>query len=293
MHKDTPFSKKHLIRIRGKYLDLSTPKIMGILNITPDSFYDGGRFLELNSMLAQVDKMNAEGADIIDIGASSSRPGADLVNPDEELSRLCLALEAIRSHFQDIIISVDTFRSEVARKVVNEYGVNIVNDISAGLFDPAMSKTIAELQVPYIIMHMRGNPADMQHHTNYDDLLKEIIQFLGKRTGILKSEGINDIIIDPGFGFSKTLDQNYQLLAHLDTFNLLEYPLLIGISRKSMIYKLLDISPEDALNGTTALHFAALLKGANILRVHDVKEAKQTVQLFLKMEQEGSKYQNQ
>jgi dihydropteroate synthase len=293
MDKDTFFSKKQLIRIKGKYMDLTIPKIVGILNITPDSFFDGGKYTELDRMIDHVDQMLAEGADIIDVGAYSSRPGAENISPEEELQRLTRALSPIRQKYSEIILSVDTFRSDIARKVVIEFQVDIINDISAGMLDMRMADTVAELQVPYIIMHMRGTPSDMQQHTDYTDVIKEAIQFLGRQAGMLKLKGVNDIIIDPGFGFSKTLDQNFQLLSNLDAFKILEYPLLVGISRKSMVYKTLDISPDEALSGTTALHMTALQKGADLLRVHDVKEAKQAVQLYLKTRQEGDKYRKQ
>jgi dihydropteroate synthase len=234
MDKDTSFSKKHLVRVRGKYLDLTIPRIMGILNITPDSFYDGGKFLDPRTMIWQVERMLDEGADIIDIGAYSSRPGAEYISTEAELSRLVRTLDIIRKKYPEIILSVDTFRAEIAQKVVKDFQVDIINDISAGMLDPLMTTTIAELQIPYIIMHMRGTPTDMQKHTDYTNVLKEVIQFLGKHASILKLNGINDIIIDPGFGFSKTLDQNFQLLSGLEAFGILEYPLMVGIISRSV-----------------------------------------------------------
>jgi dihydropteroate synthase len=291
--KDTFFHKKRLIRIKGKYWDFAIPRVMGILNQTPDSFYDGGRFLDPGAMMSQVDRLLDEGADILDIGCYSSRPGAAFVDLDEELSRLSRALGPIRKQYPDSILSVDTFRSAVAQRAVEEYAVDIINDISAGMLDPKMADIIASLQVPYIMMHMQGSPQNMQSLTDYKDLIKEVITFLGMQAEVFKQRGVMDIIIDPGFGFSKTLDQNYQLLSHLDTFKILEYPLLVGISRKSMIYKLLEITPDESLNGTTALQMLALEKGADILRVHDVKEAKQAVRLFLKTKEEGEKYRKQ
>jgi dihydropteroate synthase len=291
--KDTFFHKKRLIRIKGNYWDFSIPRVMGILNLTPDSFYDGGKYLDSDSMMKQVERMIGEGADLIDVGSYSSKPGAEPVTAAEELRRLLPALELIRKKYPDIILSVDTSRAEVARKVIADFTVDIINDISAGTADPQMADTIADLQVPYIMMHMKGTPQNMQKLTDYKDLVREVIAFLGSQTEFFKQKGVNDIIIDPGFGFSKTLDQNYQLLSHLDTFKMLEYPLLVGISRKSMIYKFLEITPDEALNGTIALHMLALERGANMLRVHDVKEAKQAVNLFIKTKEEGKKYLNQ
>jgi dihydropteroate synthase len=293
MVKDTFFAKKHWLNCRGSYLDLASPKIMGILNITPDSFYDGGKYQSLNDVLSQVDKMVQEGADIIDIGAYSSRPGAKHISKDEELGRLTGVIGAIRKNYYEQILSVDTFRSEIARIVVKEYEIDIINDISGGNLDNKMYEVVSDLQVPYIIMHMPGDPRSMQKKTNYNDLLKDIISNLGEKVSLLHQKGIHDIIIDPGFGFGKTLDQNYQILAHLHEFQILDEPLIVGISRKSMIFKQLELSPEDALNGTTALHMQALTGGANILRVHDVKEAGQTIQLFNKLKDEGIKYTDQ
>jgi dihydropteroate synthase len=289
MEKNTFFRKKHMVRIKGGYLDLTTPKVIGILNVTPDSFYDGGKYNDEDRIIEHVGQMLSEGADVIDVGACSSRPGAGIISPDTEFERLTRALHPIRENYPDIILSVDTFRSDIARKVVSQFEVDIINDISAGQLDPMMTDTISELQVPYIIMHMRGTPSDMQRRTDYENVTKDVIIYLGEQVNLLRLKGINDIIIDPGFGFSKTTDQNYQLLAHLDAFKIIDCPLLIGVSRKSMVYKSLDITPEEALNGTTALHMAALERGANLLRVHDVKEARQAVELFLKMKKEGSK----
>ena len=293
MVKDTFFVKKHFINCRGSYLDLSSPRIMGILNITPDSFYDGGRYKSLDDILTQVRKMVQEGADIIDIGAYSSRPGAKHISEEEELERHSAVLESIRNNYPDLILSVDTFRSAVAKKVIKEYHVDIINDISGGDLDPLMHEVVADLQVPYIIMHMPGDPQTMQKLTDYTNLLKDILSNLGAKISQLRQRGLHDIIVDPGFGFGKTLDQNYQVLAHLKEFQMLDEPLLVGLSRKSMIYKLLDLSPEDALNGTTALHMRALAGGANILRVHDVKEAGETIKLFNKLTEEGIKYTDQ
>lgn len=293
MVKDTFFVKKHLINCRGRYLDLASPKIMGILNLTPDSFYDGGKYRTLTEIIAHVDNMIEEGADIIDIGAYSSRPGAKHITEKEELARLEHVVESIRTNYPEQILSVDTFRSGIAKKVIKELEIDMINDISAGNLDSKMYDVIAEAQVPYIVMHMPGDPQTMQQRTSYSDLLKDILSFMGEKISLLRSKGIHDIIIDPGIGFGKTIDQNYELLANLQVFEMLEEPLLVGISRKSMIYRTLNISPEEALNGTTALHMHALLAGANILRVHDVKEARQTTELFLKLRMEGIKYTNE
>jgi dihydropteroate synthase len=289
MAKDTFFKKKQFIRIRGKLLDLTTPKIIGILNITPDSFYDGGRYTDKAGLMARIEKMLYEGADIIDIGAYSSRPGAPEVSTEEEMHRLIVALEPIRKKFPEIILSVDTFRSDIARKVIEDYQVDMINDISGGQIDPGMMDTIAEMKIPCIIMHMRGTPQTMQQHTDYDDLIKEVIRFLGKQVSSLLGKGASDILLDPGFGFSKTVEQNYALLANLDAFRILELPIVVGISRKSMIYKFLDIKPDEAMNGTTALHMIALEKGADFLRVHDVKEARQAIKLFVRTREETLK----
>lgn len=292
MDKDTFFVKKEIINCKGKYLDLATPKIMGIVNITPDSFYDGGRYMDKSSILNRVKKIISEGTEIIDLGAYSSRPGAADISEKEELNRLIMALEIIRKNYPDQILSVDTFRSAVARKVVEEYNVNIINDISGGSLDKKMHDTVVKLQVPYIIMHMPGTPRDMQSKTDYNDLINDIIDYLGGQMDILKKKGLHDMIIDPGFGFGKTVEQNYQLLAHLEAFKILDCPVLAGLSRKSMIYRLLNIEAEDTLYGTIALNMMALINGADILRVHDVKEARQTIQLYMKAMDEGKKYLN-
>jgi dihydropteroate synthase len=289
MTEDTLFKKKQLLRMKGKYIDLSIPKIMGILNVTPDSFYDGGRYTNTDQMIGHVGKMLSEGADIIDVGACSSRPGAEILSADDELARLIRTLDPIRTKYPEIILSVDTNRADIVRKIVEMYDVDIINDISAGQFDPQMTDTIAGLHIPYMIMHMRGTPADMQNRTDYTDVLKEVIMFLAERVSELRLKGVNDVIVDPGFGFSKTIDQCFHLLARLDAFSIMDCPLLVGISRKSMIYKSLGITPDEALNGTTALHILALTKGADLLRVHDVKEARQAVELFLKVKTAGNK----
>lgn len=267
------------INCKGKLIDLSTPKVMGILNITPDSFYDGGRFKDEASILNQVELMLSEGATFIDIGAYSSRPGASHVVEVEELHRIIPIVKLLVKQFPEIILSIDTFRSEVAKQCIDA-GAAMINDISAGKMDENMLETIGKLQVPYVMMHMKGTPQNMQQHTDYDDLIKDIIYYFSGRIAAARSHKIVDMIIDPGFGFSKTLEQNYELLSHLELLQMLEKPMLVGVSRKSMIYKLLETSSENALNGTTSLNTVALLKGAKILRVHDVKEATQCVNLI-------------
>ncbi|NOQ24571.1 MAG: dihydropteroate synthase [Bacteroidales bacterium] len=280
--KDTFFSRKLTINCGGELLDLSIPKIMGILNITPDSFFDGERYSTKEKILFQVNKMINVGCDILDIGAYSSRPGAQNISISEELNRLCPVLETIRTEFPDIILSVDTFRSEVAKKVVEDFNVNIINDISAGELDNNMFETIAKLNVPYILMHMKGSPDNMQGNPKYNNVIKEVIDYFAVKIKKLKLLGVNDLIIDPGFGFGKTLEHNYQLLKYLDDFRIFELPILVGISRKSMINKLLEISPEEALNGTSVLNTLSIVNGANILRVHDVKEASESIKLCTK-----------
>ena len=267
---------------KGKLIDLSTPKVMGILNITPNSFYDGGKFVGQNQILNQVEKMIFEGATFIDIGAFSSKPNAEFVSEKEEIERILPVLEIILNKFPETIISIDTFRSEVA-KVCIENGAAIINDISAGNLDEKMIETVAKYNVPYIMMHMRGNSQTMQSLTNYKNIIKEILFYFSEKIAIARSLGINDLIIDPGFGFAKTLDQNFDILKKLELFEILELPILAGISRKSMIYKTLDTTAENALNGTSILNTIALTKGAKILRVHDVKEAVECVKLFEKI----------
>ena len=277
--KDTFFSRKLTINCGGELLDLSQPKIMGILNIAPDSFYDGGKYVSKENFLERVSTMINDGCDILDIGAYSSRPGAENITSDEELQRLLPVLEIVRTEFSDIIISVDTFRSEIAKKVVVDFNVNIINDISAGNMDDKMFETIAGLNVPYILMHMQGNPQSMQNNPQYNNVIQELLNYFSEKVEKLKLLGINDLIIDPGFGFGKTVDHNYQILKYLDDFKIFELPILVGLSRKSMINKILDISSEEALNGTTVLNTLALINGADILRVHDVKEAKESIKL--------------
>ncbi len=280
--KDTFFSKKQSINIKKKIYDLSTPKIMGIINITPDSFYDGGKTERKEQILQQARTHIDDGADILDIGGYSSRPGAQNISEKEERSRIIPAIEVIKKHFPGIVISLDTFRASIAKDMVNDYNIDIINDISAGNMDDNMFKTIANLNIPYIMMHMKGVPQNMHNMAHYDNMLKEIIYFFSEKIRMLKLSGVKDIIIDPGFGFGKNIDQNFTLLRNLDVFNFFELPVLVGLSRKSMIYKTLHSDPGNALNGTTVLHTLALLKNVNILRVHDVKQARETVILMNK-----------
>lgn len=280
--KDTFFSRKKWLNCRGRLIDISQPKVMGILNVTPDSFYDGGKYNDENTIRSMVNKIIEEGADFIDVGGYSSRPGAPEVNEKEELERLTRALHIIRKESEDIIISVDTFRSTVASIVVKEYGADMINDISAGNLDNKMFDTIAELGVPYCIMHMQGTPATMQKDPQYSNLIQELFFFFSEKTNQLTKLGVKDIMIDPGFGFGKTLEHNYEILYRLDEFKIIGLPIIVGLSRKSMIYKVLEVTSEDALNGSSVVHTIALLGGANMLRVHDVKEAKECIKLVTK-----------
>lgn len=267
----------------GKLMDLSHPQVMGILNVTPDSFYAGSRQQTEKDIINRTSQIIEEGASIIDIGAYSSRPNAEHISPEEEMRRLRTGLEIINRYHPGCVVSVDTFRADVARMCVEEYGVAIINDIAAGEMDPQMFDMIARLGVPYIIMHMQGTPQNMQMNPHYDNLLKEVFLYFSEKVQKLRDLGVKDIILDPGFGFGKTVEHNYQLMNHLEEFSLFELPLLVGISRKSMIYKLLGGTPDDALNGTTVLDTISLLKGADILRVHDVKAAVETVKIVQKM----------
>lgn len=274
------------INCKGQLIDLSQPKVMGILNITPNSFFDGGRYSSEKEILAKVKKMLAEGATFIDIGAYSSKPSAEFVSEEEELNRIVPVVQLLVKHFPDILISIDTFRSEVARACI-ENGAAIINDISAGNLDDKMLEVIAQYNVPYIMMHMRGTPETMQSMTEYEDIVKEVLLYFSEKIRKARSLGINDLIVDPGFGFAKTIEQNYEVMKKLELFHHLELPLLIGISRKSMIHKTLEINADEALNGTTVLNTIALSKGAQILRVHDVKEAVECVKLYEKMNFKG------
>lgn len=270
------------INCNGNLIDLSTPKVMGILNVTPDSFYDGGRHVSEKMLLNQVEKMLTDGATFIDVGGQTTKPTSTLISAEEELKRVIPAVDLILKNFPEAILSIDTFYAKVAQESV-AHGAAIINDVSAGSLDEAMFDTIAQLQVPYIMMHMRGTPQTMQKLTHYDDLLKEICYYFSEKIAHARSLGINDLILDPGFGFAKTTEQNFELMRQLELFNIFELPLLIGISRKSMIYKTLEVTAAEALNGTTFLNAIALTKGAQILRVHDVKEAVECVKLFEKL----------
>lgn len=275
--------KPQYINVRGKLLDLEIPKVMGILNITPDSFYKGSRYSTEEEILSAAGRMLNDGADIIDVGGYSSRPGAKDISPVEEGSRVLKAIKLISREFPEAIISVDTFRADIAREAVIECGAHIINDISGGDADSKMFSIIENLNVPYIMMHMKGNPGTMQNNPVYEDIVADILKWFGERIFKLKSAGLKDIIIDPGFGFGKTIDHNFELLSRLGDFSIAGLPVLVGISRKSMIWKTLNTSSDKALNGTTALNAIALSNGADILRVHDVKEAVETVQLIKKI----------
>ena len=277
------------INVNGSLLDLSVPCVMGILNITPDSFYAGSRMQTEAEITARAQQILDEGAGIIDIGAYSSRPNAENVSSHEEMERLRMGLEILRKTQPGAVISVDTFRADVARMCVEEYGVAIINDIAAGEMDADMFRTVAELNVPYIMMHMQGTPQNMQQHPHYDNLLKEVFLYFAQKVQQLRDMGMKDIILDTGFCFGKSVEHNYELLAHLEEFRIFELPLLVGVSRKSMIYRLLGNTPQDALNGTTVLDTICLLKGADILRVHDVREAVETVKIVEAMRRNGDK----
>lgn len=275
----------HTLNLRGKLYSLCEPKIMGILNVTPDSFYAESRTSDEEHIAARVQQLMDDGADIIDIGGYSSRPGADDVSPEEEMNRLRRGLRVVRRLYPEVPISVDTFRADVARMCVEEEGADIINDISGGMMDRQMFRTVARLGVPYILMHMQGTPDTMQQAPHYDNLRREVMLYFAERIDRLCQMGAKDIIVDPGFGFGKTLEHNYELFHHLDDFNLFNLPLLVGISRKSMIYKLLGGTPQTSLNGTTVLNTIALMKGAHILRVHDVKEAVEAKRIVMKMKE--------
>lgn len=275
----------HTLNLRGKLYSLCEPKIMGILNVTPDSIYAESRTSDEEHIAARVQQLMDDGADMIDIGGFSSRPGADDVSPEEEMNRLRRGLRVVRRLYPEVPISVDTFRADVARMCVEEEGADIINDISGGMMDRQMFRTVARLGVPYILMHMQGTPDTMQQAPHYDNLRREVMLYFAERIDRLCQMGAKDIIVDPGFGFGKTLEHNYELFHHLDDFNLFNLPLLVGISRKSMIYKLLGGTPQTSLNGTTVLNTIALMKGAHILRVHDVKEAVEAKRIVMKMKE--------
>lgn len=267
------------INCKGVLVDLSRPKVMGILNVTPNSFFDGGKYLNESAIVEQVQKMLVEGAAFIDVGAYSSKPNAEYVSEEEELRRLIPIVQLLVSEFPEILLSIDTFRSPIAEQAI-QAGASIINDISAGNLDQKMLHTVAQLQVPYIMMHMKGTPKTMQDLAIYDDIMKEMLLYFAQKISEARSFGINDLIVDPGYGFAKTRAQNFEVLQKSELFQFLEVPILAGLSRKSMIYKTLNSSPQEALNGTTVLNTLALSKGANILRVHDVKEAMETIRLW-------------
>lgn len=276
------------LNVNGQLLDLSVPQVMGILNVTPDSFYSGSRMQTEADIAARARQILDEGASIIDIGAYSSRPQAEHISPEEEIKRLRVGLEIVNRNHPGAVVSVDTFRAQVAEYCVKEHGVAIINDIAAGEMDAQMFETVARLGVPYIMMHMQGTPQSMQREPHYENLLREVFLYFARKVQQLRNLGVKDIVIDPGFGFGKTLEHNYELMAHLEEFSIFELPLLAGVSRKSMIYRLLGGTPQDALNGTTVLDTIALMKGADILRVHDVREAVETVTIVTAMRNAGT-----
>jgi dihydropteroate synthase len=278
--KDKFFSKNLSLNCRGKLLNLSSPKVMGILNVTQDSFYDGGRYADPNTALERVREMISEGAHVIDIGGASSRPGAEIISSGDELNRLIPIVSLIRNEFPEIILSIDTYNSHVAKEMVQNFGVDMVNDISAGNIDAEMIPTICDLKVPYIIMHMNGIPGNMQENPQYHNVVDEIVQFFAHKVYQLRKQGVADIVIDPGFGFGKNMEHNYDLLSQFEAFQMFELPLMAGLSRKSMIYNLLETDSEHSLNGTTAAHMILLQKGVTFLRVHDVKEAMEAIKVF-------------
>ena len=267
------------LNLHGKLVTIDRPWVMGIINITPDSFYSGSRVMDEQSLVGQVRQMLADGADVLDVGACSTRPGSQSVDAQGEMDRLQWALAVIRREAPDTILSVDTYRAAVARRCVEEWGVDIINDISGGTIDEAMFATVADLRVPYVLMHMRGTPKTMSQLTDYDNVTADVLEWMARRIDELRQMGVADVIADPGFGFAKTLEQNYQMLARLEAFHALNAPLLVGVSRKRMIYTPLDCIADEALNGTTVINTMALLQGAHILRVHDVKAAVEAVKL--------------
>jgi len=279
------FKKTKTINCNGRLQSLEKPLVMGILNLSPDSFYDGGKYSTLEKLTFRIEEMIRQGAAIIDIGAYSSRPGAKHITQKEEWDRLKPVLEILIKKAGATVISVDTFRSEIAQIAVQDYGVSIINDISGGSMDENMFNTIAKLNVPYVLMHMKGTPQNMQSNPVYENIVEEIIRYFSEKLAILRNFGVLDVILDPGFGFGKTIDHNYEILARLQDFRILDLPILAGFSRKSMIYKYLDCVPEQALNGTSVLNALALQKGVDILRVHDVTAANEVIELFCKMKQ--------
>jgi dihydropteroate synthase len=283
---DTPFyRKKKSLQLNGQLIMLDQPIVMGILNLAPDSFYDGGRYQSEKAVLQRAEEILVQGAMIIDIGAVSTRPGAMEVSADAEIERLLPAVKAIRKHFPDAVLSIDSYRSEVIARISGETGDCIVNDISGGTLDDRMFETVAKLRLPYILMHIQGIPQTMQQNPAYQDVIKDVLLDLSEKVNTLKLLGVNDIIIDPGFGFGKNLEHNFELLNRLDSFRLFELPLLVGLSRKTMIWKLLEITPQESLNGTSVLNTLALMGGADILRVHDIREAMEAIRLVSKLKQ--------
>ncbi|HKJ42641.1 MAG TPA: dihydropteroate synthase [Sunxiuqinia sp.] len=279
------FKRKHTINLNGQLIDLSNPVVMGILNVSPDSFFDGGKYTDEDAIVRRAEQMLEEGATIIDVGAVSSRPGADAMSTKEELTRLLPAVTAIRKRFPDTHISIDTFRSWVALRVIDECGECIVNDISGGEFDKHMYETVGKLGLPYILMHIQGTPQTMQEDPQYEDIIKDISKYFSEKVRKLTKAGVKDVIIDPGFGFGKSLEHNYDLLNRLDSFKVFQLPVLVGVSRKSMIQKVLDVTAEESLSGTITANTLALLGGTDILRVHDVKQAVESVELFTKLKE--------
>ena len=273
-----PF-KTYSLNLKGRLVTIDRPWVMGIINITPDSFYSGSRVVDERTLIERVGMMLDDGADVLDIGACSTRPGSEQVDAQGEMARLDWALNAIRREFPDVILSVDTYRADVARRCVEEWGADIINDISAGMLDPEMFATVARLRVPYVLMHMRGTPETMSSLTDYQNVAAEVLEWIARRIDELRQMGVADIIADPGFGFAKTLEQNYELLARLEAFHVLDAPLLVGVSRKRMIYTPLQCTADEALNGTTVINTIALQQGAHFLRVHDVKAAVEAVKL--------------
>jgi dihydropteroate synthase len=278
-NSQTFFLPKDSINCSGKLINLNTPKVMGIINVSRDSFYRGSQFMMKRRIVRRAKEIIGQGGHIIDIGACSTRPGSEPISENEELKRLDKAVGVVRKHFPDSIISVDTFRASVAKRMVENFRVNIINDISAGDMDADMFDTISKLNVPYIVMHMKGTPKNMQDNPTYENIIREIFNFFTSKVNKLNLLGVNDILLDPGFGFGKSVDHNYTILNNLDSFKIINLPIVVGLSRKSMIYKPLEITPDEALNGTTALNTIALQKGAKILRVHDVKQAIETIKL--------------
>jgi dihydropteroate synthase len=276
--KNTLFPQTHTLNIRGKLMVLDTPKVMGILNVTPDSFYDGGKLKTNKDILLQAEKMIAEGVHIIDVGGMSTKPNSEEISETEELNRVVPVIQLLQQHFPETTLSLDTYRAQVAKAGLEE-GISIINDISAGSFDAEMFATVAAFNAPYIMMHIQGTPQTMQQNPHYDNVVQEVLQYFIQKIEAVHQAGIKDIIIDPGFGFGKTLAHNYTLLKYLNDFSILRKPILAGMSRKSMICKLLNVKPNEALNGTIALNTIALLNGAAILRVHDVKEAKEVIKI--------------